>query len=186
MREKGMGGKVVLYTDLPIDECVRRLSASGWAGEARPDRWQPTATDRDLFRLLDGQRFQLVTRDVHLAPGSARALGARFHGTLTPDGRGTRITGDDGRRPGRPLLLLAVLIGGTLLLQFTDLLTRGAGGVAPDDLIPISLTSVAVYLVLAGVLLALTRLVSRWSPDPLHTYFVEFLEQALEARPPDG
>ncbi len=118
---------VVLYTDLPPEECIRRLSASGWAGEAKPHRWQPAATDRDMFRLLDGHRFWLVTRDVHLGPASVRALGPRFHGTLVADGRGTRITGDDGRRPGRPLLLLAVLVGGTLLLQLVGLLTGGSG-----------------------------------------------------------
>lgn len=186
MREKGMRGEVVLYTDLPVAECVRRLSASGWAGEVSPDRWQPTATDRDMFRLINGHQFWLVTRDVHLAPGSARALGARFHGTLVPAGRGTRIAGDDGRRPGRPLLLLAVLVGGTLLLQLTGMLTSGTGGAAPADPLPINPTTVAVFLTLAGFLLALTRVVSRWSPDSPQAHFISFLEQVLEARPPDG
>lgn len=184
--------RITLDTDLPPDECARRLRASGWAGTDQPGQWRPTATDRDLFRRLEGHRFWLATRDVHLGPGAARALGLRFHGTLLPHGRGTRIVDDDGRRPGRPLLLLAVLIGGALLIQLARAWTGSTGPAAPGGTAPValslrtSLTTIALCATLAGLLLTLARVTSRRAPAPPSARFTAFLITTLEARPADA
>ncbi len=182
--------RLTLDSDLTPDECARRLSASGWAGEPRPTAWQPTATDRDLFRRVDGHRFWLATRDAHLGPATARALGLPFRGTLRPHGRGTRITGDDGRRPGQPLLPLAVLIAGTLAVQLARALTGGTGPATPGDATPVaislhtSLASIALCAALAGLVLAVARVTARRSPEPPGARFTAFLIATLEARPP--
>lgn len=65
-----MGGmERTFYTDLGIDECMQRLAESGWAN-ARPERWQPAASDHKVLRAVDGHDFRLAHRftEAHISP----------------------------------------------------------------------------------------------------------------------
>ncbi len=126
---------LTLYTDLDTEECIRRLSASGWAGKPKPRSWQPTAMDRDIFRRVTGATFQLDSRAADFpAPASS---GGRFHfpqyfhGTLTPERHGTRITGYYGASPRDKwdmIVWVTFGIGVVMILPRWRMRTTGAAG----------------------------------------------------------
>ena len=179
---------LTLYTDLGTEECIRRLSASGWAGRPKPRSWQATATDRDIFRRVTGATFQLDSRAADFpAPASS---GGRFHfpqyfhGTLTPERHGTRITGYYGASPRDKRDMIVWTIPGIVLVTILAALEnaydwRGRGSMPwPAFIIMMVIVSALVY----GFVWIINRPGKRGNTAQ-EDYFAGFLAEALEARP---
>lgn len=175
---------IELYTELSPEECRRRIAASGWTGAAKPDRWQPTTLDLNVFRKIHGDSFQLnlrrTTRNMpqepHLTTARRLEQGYRamsFRGRIHPHGSGTRITGRYGFGIVTRLSVLAVL--GYFALEVGSNIFR-------DDVV-----TVGEYIYVAAVMLALLAfyLGRAWLERKLSarndSYIVDFLKRFLEA-----
>lgn len=176
---------VMLYTDLDPEECQHRIADSGWTGAAKPDRWQPTTLDLNVFRKIHGDSFQLnLRRTTRNMPPEPQLTAARrleqgysamsFRGRLQPHGSGTRITGRFGFGIVTRLSVLAVI--GYFALQV-------GSGIFRDEVV-----TTGEYIYVAAVMLALLAyfLGRAWLERKLSArsdaYIVEFLERFLEAR----
>ncbi len=172
---------VMLYTDLPTEECIRRLSASGWAGEVKPHRRQPTATDPNILRTVTGSEFQLWPRSWQSVAGQRHSFPRNFYGRVRPCGRGTLITGYYGtsRRLQLGILLGSVL--GFLALTIADALSDLRFGGA-DEWARLTLTTALCAAVVGGLYLAMDRLTTTRAAEQ-EGQFADHLAAALEARP---
>lgn len=179
---------LTLYTDLDPGECASRLSASGWAGQLKPRSWQATATDRDIFRRIIGDTFQLDSRSaafpVTASSGGRFRAPQYFHGRLTPQGRGTRITGYYGASPRdkRDMIVWTALGLGvaTVLAALENTYDwRGTGSTSwPAFIAIMTIVAVLVYGFIWG-----SNRPDRHLTDAREDYFAGFLAEALEARP---
>ncbi len=79
------------HTNLSFEECLARLAATGWSGEPKPGRWQPTTADRDVFRKVEGNCFQLADR--RMQASGPEEFYQVFQGSLREQDQGTLITG---------------------------------------------------------------------------------------------
>ncbi len=176
--------RVTLYSNLHIDDCLTRLASSGWAGRDEPGEWRPTATDRDLFRKVEGRTFQLLPRkgEYFGQRWYARPFAPRFVGTLAPEGRGTRITGEYRTQLARPLATIGAIFAVALLLGLVNpLLTQGWQGISASGLPRSGLTALALYAGIVGVLVIAER---KLSGDPAQAMArcTRYLEGVLDAR----
>ncbi len=174
---------IALYTDLPVDDCLRRLSASGWTGAAKPRRWQPTATDPNLLRLVKGRTFQLWPRSWKFVQGYQSPFPQYFHGRLQPHGRGTLVRGYYGAsRHTKIGLTLGSFLGFLVLASLDNRYDLRGNGTAPwpSLLIVVTVVSALVF----GLYWALDWW-GRSQAAECEAYFVDFLARALAARPLD-
>ncbi len=191
MRLPGRGGAVTLYTELSVDECRRRLSASGWTGDAKPNRWQPTDGDLNVFRKMKGDdEFLLNLRPTtrNYPPYGATDARSRrnfprhgyfplsFRGKLRPRGSGTLITGGYGFGIITiPMLILMVVYA---IATTGRAASRGPGSIEGGDYI---FMAAAVAFVFAYVYVIQPWLERRLTAKR-GSYLSEFLKQFLEAR----
>ena len=122
------------HTTLSIEECVARLAATGWTGAAKPGRWQPTTADADVFRKVEGHRFQLADR--RMQGNDPEAFYQAFQGSLERQDHGTLITGSYGSTgSGVANLPPRLLIGALMMVVFVVInlvnFLRGVAGAWP-------------------------------------------------------
>ncbi len=175
---------IELYTELSPDECRRRIAASGWTGAAKPDRWQPTTLDLNVFRKIQGDSFQLnLRRTTRNMPHETQLTTARrlergyhamsFRGRIHPHAGGTRITGRYGFGMVTRLSVLAVL--GYFALEV-------GSGIFRDNVV-----TAGEYIYVAAVMSALLAfyLGRAWLERKLSarndSHIVDFLRRFLEA-----
>lgn len=169
------------YSDLPPEECARRLGASGWAGTPNPRRLQPTAGNRDILRVIRGRTFQLWSRAATFPGDTSSPFPQAFHGRLQPQGGGTSVRGYYGAsRRMKVGIAVGIFLPTLALLSIENHYDfRGHGSVPWPSL---ALTT----LVLAGLLFALYWAMDRRARRYAATgeaYFAAFLTETLEARP---
>lgn len=84
------GDEIQLYTDLSVDECVRRLRTDF----SKPGIHIPreTVSDRKLGGKLHGRKFMVFHHNAYLETDSRRQYRS-LYGELRPFGEGTRLTG---------------------------------------------------------------------------------------------
>ena len=172
--------EVERYTDLSVEECVRRLSASGWAGDPAARRWRPTAADSNLLRKVHGERFWLRSRS-WVAYWGEWELGFgpwQFSGQLQPCGGGTRVTGR----------YVPTALGGLVIVLFIAMVLGAVWGTVRAALTAGIVE--ALQLVLVAVVLGAVLATRFWLGAPYRRraaeYYLHFLERTLEAREVDA
>ncbi len=173
------GLRATLHTELGPDECLRRLGASGWAGERAPGKWRPVPTDRGLFRRLAGQTIHLLPRESATGElGHAATFVPRFIGTISPHGVGARIDCRYGTQLAKPLIALGVaILAGTLLAASTERERYGTALSVLQLLVPVGL----VYLLLVFAFVFLGQIATRTSDETM-ARAIRFLEETLDAQ----
>ncbi len=140
------------HTNLSFEECLARLAATGWSGEPKPGRWQPTTADRDVFRKVEGNCFQLADR--RMQASGPEEFYQVFQGSLREQDQGTLITGSYHSTSHGVANLPPRLLGGVLMMIVVVVIALANFLRGADDTWPLLL------LGLAGAVL-LTMTISR-------------------------
>lgn len=161
---------VVLHSDLPREECLRRLVASTDAGERTIFSLSGYKGSKPLLLKVNGDQFVLWKRRYY-----RNDFSPYFFGTLSPDNQGTRLEGNfDMNRWVK--IFMRFWIGFVILIAL-PLWSAALKGTIQGD--PKVAVLVPIGMLLFGIFLPN---VGRWIGRGEERFIKNFLETTLETR----
>ncbi len=148
-------GRLDLRSSLSIDECVARLSRSGWTRKAKSDERQPVEGDLDVFRRIEDMTFVLDVRPSprNRLPDVGDYRGTVFRGELHPCPVGTEVVIHFGPGLAAKTELLQLMVLPLFAFPFLALgVIRLAQGRSGGDLLLVGILVLLISLAGSAIL----------------------------------
>ena len=162
---------IALHSDLPPDECIRRIQASTDPGSRTIFSLSGYKGSKPLLVKLDGNQFVLWKRRYY-----RNDFAPCFFGTFSPDGQGSRLEGYfDMNRWVK--IFMTIWIAFAVLTSLPVLFATLNGPVRDNAwvgvAVPIGFVAFGIFLPKFG----------RWMGKSEEKFMTEFLETTLAAQP---